>query len=249
MAMSKLQSQVDRMAILKYGRNNVYSDKFYSWLRNIKTDDSMQLDVFIPSQLLAIEVNGLQHRERVDFFSKKQVYDKTGKKQIITDGENALNELRFRDWQKKLICNWMNIELITIENESELDNLCNNLSNRKLISLNNNDYVNFITKSLCTRYVIFSQLYDDIIGKKLYYNNNDLCNYFIAKRYNSDIMIMNYMENKNIVSEYINGLSAEKIIELMVAKFDYYNHDYYSLDRNVFKNLRKTGYKLCIHEY
>ena len=66
-------------------------------IQNDRTTVGHELDIFIPSLRVAIEVNGIMHYEPIF-------------------GDDKFNRIQFGDQQKMLLCNNMDIELIVVPN-------------------------------------------------------------------------------------------------------------------------------------
>jgi hypothetical protein len=106
------QKAIDIIAgILK--TDNVIRYKSWSWLKSPVSGYSMNVDAFFPDFNLAVEYQGLQHFEPVDYFGgeisfkEQKVRDKR-KKELLLEHEIMLVEVKENELSKKCIINKIN---------------------------------------------------------------------------------------------------------------------------------------------
>jgi len=171
MTTSKYQNEILKIVQFKYGKDNVYSNIRPKWLKNVQTNKAMELDILVPLWNLSIEVNGDQHYRSVDFFSRTNVWTINGcNSELIgtRKNNNALEELKFRDKQKKIICEYLGINLFVINNDYNIDELYDYLQTIEKYNHNVYTLADFWIKSLCTKYYVYQKLFEELLTKEEY---------------------------------------------------------------------------------
>lgn len=85
---------------LIYGKDNIKKEYYEEWLRNPKTKKIMYIDFYIPDSKLAIEYDGKQHYEFVEFIHRKyknfynQVYRDRIKERLLR--QHGIETVRFK---------------------------------------------------------------------------------------------------------------------------------------------------------
>ncbi len=97
---SKLQYLVGQALKVKYPYETILED--------FRCPDGFYLDFFIPSKMLAYEIQGKQHDEFVPFFHKNQ---------------KGFNEHKDRDYRKQQFCDKNSIKLNLIYTEEDVSNV------------------------------------------------------------------------------------------------------------------------------
>lgn len=171
MATSKYQNEILKIVQFKYGKDNVYSNIRPKWLKNVQTNKAMELDIFVPLWNLSIEVNGDQHYKSVDFFSRTSVWTTNGcDSELIgtRKNNNALEELKFRDKQKKIICEYLGINLFVTNSDYNIDELYDYLQTIEKYNHNVYTLADFWIKSLCAKYYVYQKLFEELLTKEEY---------------------------------------------------------------------------------
>lgn len=91
---TKLELEIENFLI----KNNIKYEveKTFKWLKNIKTNNLLRLDFFLPEYNIAIECQGIQHFKPVKWFG----------------GEKGLKQTQNRDKIKKELCEQNNIKIL-----------------------------------------------------------------------------------------------------------------------------------------
>ena len=92
--------QLYKELCLIFGDDNIKKEYYEDWLRNPKTNKIMYIDFYIPNSNLAIEYDGKQHYEFVEFIHRKfknfynQVYRDRLKEKILK--KHGIKTIRFK---------------------------------------------------------------------------------------------------------------------------------------------------------
>lgn len=114
MATSKLQEYVATKLMETFGNLTIHENYRPDWMRGPKLE-RLELDFYIPELKIAIEVQGKQHYEYVEFFHKS-----------VDDFEYR----KLRDTVKHDLCTGRGISLVLIHTELDTDILIGNLKEK-----------------------------------------------------------------------------------------------------------------------